>query len=105
MLTPLDPRWENIEMKEKAKNETIYLTQAEVADKFSVTPSTILNWRRRGLLEFFQAPGSTRVLYPIGAVEKFEQEYIKKEKGGPKQPVVTRKRSEISAKPNKEWRI
>lgn len=92
-------------MEEKEKYETIYLTQTEVADKFRVTPSTILNWRRRGLLEYFQAPGSTRVLYPAQAVERFEQEYIKKEKGGPKKPEIKRKRSEISAKPKQEWRI
>lgn len=81
-----------------------FLTQEEVADRFRVTPSTILNWRRRGLLEYFQVPGSTRVLYPVGAVERFEQEHIKKEKGGPAQPEIKRKRPQI-AKPHKEWRI
>ncbi len=82
-----------------------FLTQEEVADRFRVTPSTILNWRRRGLLEYFQAPGSTRVLYPAGAVEKFEREHIKKEKGGPAQQEIKRKRPEISTKPKQEWRI
>jgi len=105
MLTPLDPGWENIKMEEKEKNGTLYLTQTEVADKFRVTPSTILNWRRRGLLEYFQAPGSTRVLYPAQAVERFEREHIKKEKGGPKPTEIKRERPEISTKPKQEWRI
>lgn len=104
MLPPLDPGWENIKM-EKEVCTSKFLTQQEVADRFRVTQSTILNWRRRGLLDYFQAPGSTRVLYPAEAVERFEQEHINKGKGGSKQPVVKRKRSEISAKPNKEWRI
>lgn len=84
--------------------ESKFLTQEEVADRFRVTPSTILNWRRRGLLEYFQAPGSTRILYPAADVERFEQENIKMEKGGPTQPEIKRKRPQIT-KPQKEWRI
>jgi uncharacterized protein YjcR len=37
--------------------------QQEVADYFGVTSNTIKNWRERGLLSYFQAPGSTRKQY------------------------------------------
>ena len=38
-------------------------TQQEVADYFRVVPSTVKNWRERGLIKYWQAPGSSRVLY------------------------------------------
>jgi hypothetical protein len=55
----------NIESKES--NHAIdkkYYTQEEVAVLFRVSQSTIKNWRDKGLLEFLQPTGSTRVLYP-----------------------------------------
>ena len=55
-----------------------YFTQNEVADLFRVTPNTVKNWREAGLLEYFQAPGSTRVLYPVGGVNQFKETYKKK---------------------------
>ena len=42
-----------------------YLTQQEVADLFRVSPGTVKNWRDAGLLDYFQVPGSSRVLYPM----------------------------------------
>lgn len=87
------------------ENNVVYLTQAEVADRFRVTQSTIKNWRDNGLLKFFQAPGSRRVLYPVDAVEEFELLYIKEAKGVVRQKEYQRKRPEISARPEKEWKI
>ena len=85
--------------------ESRYLTQREVADRFRVSPSTIKNWRDQGLLTYFQAPGSARVLYPIDAIEEFERQSIKKKKEVVKPAETRRKKPEISAKPAKEWRI
>ena len=45
-----------------------YFTQQEVADLFRVKPATVKNWRDAGLLDYFQPPGSSRVLYPKASV-------------------------------------
>ena len=82
-----------------------YLTQKEVADRFRVSLSTIKNWRDMGLLTYFQAPGSARVLYPVEAIEEFERRSTKPKKGVVRPPEIKREKPEISARPEKEWRI
>jgi len=85
-----------------------YLTQQEVADLFRVQPSTVKNWRDAGLLEYFQPPGSTRVLYPRESVEEFERQNTKKKaKVIPfrKPAEVKRTKPEVSSNPKKVWRI
>ncbi len=64
-------------MKEEhtQKLDKQYLTQQEVADIFRVTPNTVRNWRKAGLLDFFQVPCSTRVLYPAQSVERFREQH------------------------------
>jgi excisionase family DNA binding protein len=57
-----------------------YLTQKEVAELFRVSQSTVKNWRDAGLLEYFQPPGSTRVLYPRASIEEFERNYTRRVK-------------------------
>jgi predicted site-specific integrase-resolvase len=87
--------------------EIKYLTQNEVADRFRVTPSTIKNWRDEGKLEYFQVPGSTRVLYPRESIEDFERQHTKKAKVLEfRRPAeIKRIKPEVSSKPQKEWRI
>lgn len=82
-----------------------YLTQREVAGKFRVSPSTVKNWRDRGLLTYFQAPGSARVLYPVDAIEEFERRSTKPKKGVVRHSEIKREKPETSAKPEREWRI
>jgi len=84
-----------------------YLTQKEVADRFRVTPSTIKNWRDEGKLEYFQVPGSTRVLYPRKSIEGFENQHTKKAKILEfKRPAeIQRTKPGVSSKLQKEWRI
>jgi len=81
------------------------LTQREVADRFRVTQSTVKNWRERGLLRYFQAPGSTRILYPVTAVEELERQSIKQKKEVVKLPEIKRERPRIPDRPAKEWRV
>ena len=92
-------------MEQNRCTATQYLTQTEVADKFRVTQSTVKNWRERGLLRYLQAPGSRRVLYPVDAIEEFEQKSIhtKKEVVTPRE--IQRKSLRTSTRPAKEWRI
>jgi len=91
---------------EKGFNDDVtYLTQKEVADRFRVTQSTVKNWRERGLLVYFQAPGSTRVLYPVSAVEQLEHQSIKQKREVVALPEIIRKRPRIPARPEKEWRL
>ena len=82
-----------------------FLTQHEVACRFRVTPSTIKNWRERGLLHFFQAPGSRRVLYPIDTVEELEKQSIKISREVRDEREVARKMPDMSTNPRKEWKI
>lgn len=53
---------------------TIYLTQAELADRWQISERTLEGWRYRQ----HNGPGWTRfgraVRYPLHAVEAFEQE-------------------------------
>ena len=63
------------------------------------------NWRERGLLAYFQAPGSTRVLYPVSEVEELEKQSIKQKREVVKQAEIIRKRPRVPAKPQKEWRV
>jgi len=84
----------------------LYLTQQEVADRFRISPATVKNWRDQGLLIYFQAPGSSRVLYPLEAVEQLERQSLKtNKKEVAKKSGIKRERPEISPRKQKEWRI
>lgn len=82
-------------------------TQQEVADYFRVVPSTVKNWRDRGLLKYWQAPGSTRVLYFAEEVKDFRDKNTFNGKGAVqrKKPVVKREKPVVSANSEREWRI
>jgi hypothetical protein len=85
-----------------------FMTQQEVADLFMVSAGTIKNWRDAGLLEYFQVPGSTRVLYPIDAVNRFQLEHIKHSKVIPLRRPEAKEadRQELSSnRIKKQWRI
>ncbi len=84
-----------------------YLTQQEVADYFRVVPATVKNWRDQGFLTYWQAPGSTRVLYPRESVEDFERHHTKTAKviEFRKPAEIKRTKPEVSSKSKKDWRI
>jgi len=85
-----------------------YLTQQEVADLFRVKTGTVKNWRDAGLLDYFQVPGSSRVLYPAETINRFEKQHTRRAK------VIEFKRPEevkrqmpgfSSNRIKKQWRI
>lgn len=84
-----------------------FWTQQEVADYFRVVPSTVKNWRDRGLIKYWQAPGSTRVLYFAEEVKDFRDKNTFNEKGEiPKQnDTALKKVPFISPKNEDDWRI
>jgi len=90
---------------DQERQKRTYLTQAEVASRFRVTQSTVTNWRQKGLLKYFQASGSTRVLYPIDVVTEFENQSLHQEKEVIKPKGIKRERPRISPRQKKEWRI
>ena len=51
-----------MERKENLWDKELW-SQQEVASHFRVSTNTIKNWRRRGLLSYWQAHGSPRKLY------------------------------------------
>ncbi len=86
----------------------IYLTQKQLADRYSTSESTIKNWRDRGYLPFMRLPGSTRVFYPLDGILEAEQQFTTpaKEVKNRQQPSKTkRKKPVVSPTPQKEWRI
>jgi excisionase family DNA binding protein len=59
-----------------------FLTQKEVAELFRVSQGTIINWRNQGLLSYWQAPGSSKILYYRDEVEEFRDQNTTIKKGG-----------------------
>lgn len=93
----------DIESTEKTKHEKFW-TQSEVANHFRVSENCVRNWRNRGLLSFFRAPGSTRVLYLRDEVLEFGGKYTTPRNGGDKPPSPpTKGKPVISSK--REWRV
>jgi hypothetical protein len=45
-----------------------------------ITPNTVKNWRDAEPLEFFQPPGSNRVIYPRQSVIEFPRQNTKRAK-------------------------
>jgi hypothetical protein len=80
-------------------------TQNEVAHYFRVSCNTIKNWRERGLLSFFTAPGSNRVLYYREEIQDFQKTYTKWNRKETKkgQKDVVKVKPKLS--PNEDWRI
>lgn len=83
-------------------------TQQEVADYFRVAPGTIKNWRARGLLSFWQGPGSTRVLYFSEEIKDFRNKHTNRKKGGDRhRDILSVKKGTpvVSAISDNDWRI
>jgi hypothetical protein len=83
-------------------------TQKEVANYFRVVQGTVKNWRDQGLLSYWQAPGSTRVLYLSVEVRNFHNKHLKLRGEGdkPKQLKGVKKgKPVVSTKTDKDWRI
>ena len=93
-----------MERKENLWDKELW-TQQEVAGYFRVVSGTVKNWREQGLLRYWQAPGSSKVLYYRDDVSEFRDKNTRSKKGGDK------KRTEIKVvKPSvssrkKDWRI
>lgn len=74
--------------------EKEFWTQNEVADYFRVVPGTIKNWRDQGLLSYWQAPGSSKILYYRDEIKEFRDQNTTLKKGGGanENKIVVRKR-------------
>lgn len=83
-------------------------TQNEVARYFRVVPGTVRNWREQGLLSYWQAPGSSRILYYRDEIRDFKDQNSISKKGGDKANPATgvlKGKPVISAKTDDDWRI
>ena len=71
-------------------------TQKEVANYFRVVQGTVINWRNQGLLSYWQAPGSTKILYFRDEIKDFRNQNTTLKKGGgaSENKIVVRKRKE-----------
>jgi len=94
-------------MDEKLWEKELW-TQHEVADYFRVVPGTVKNWREQGYLSYWQAPGSTRVLYFSDEIKDFKDRNTNPKKGGDRYNQITgitRVKPVVSAKKDDDWRI
>src|SRR6056297_2290226 len=86
-------------------NEKAFLKQAELAERWGCSQSTIINYRNKGLISYFQLPESTKVLYPVAEVLEIERKYTKnnsKPKGGDRKKAEAKK-VKPCVSPNKDW--
>ena len=88
------------------KNQELW-TQSEVAAYFRVVPGTIKNWRDQGLLSYWQAPGSTKVLYYRDELIEFRDKHTVSKKGGDRHKPKIRvpKGNPVISENDKDWRI
>lgn len=97
----------NFERKESIWNNELW-SQKEVAKYFRVTTNTVTNWRKKGLLSYWQAPGSARKLYFRDEILDFKNtnSNIKKVNVSKQQKILNKEKHVISSKiQNEEWRI
>lgn len=69
-------------------------TQKEVANYFRVVQGTVKNWRDQGFLSYWQALGSSKILYYRYEIEEFRDQNttLKKSGGASENKIVVRKR-------------
>ena len=81
-------------------------TQNEVAEYFRVVPGTVKNWREQGLLSYWQAPGSSRVLFFRDEVKDFQNKHtISMKKGGDQQKAEIKKVKPSVSSEITNWRL
>jgi hypothetical protein len=89
--------------------EPRYFTQSEFAKYFRISEGTAKNWRDRGYVCYFQAPGSTRVLYPVDAVKQFENQHTIAARevvpNSVKGLEIKRTKPVVSPNEDEDWRI
>jgi hypothetical protein len=80
-------------------------TQSEVADYFRVVSGTVKNWREQGLLRYWQAPGSSKVLFYRDEIRAFRDKHTISKKGDDKpRAEIKRVKPSVSSE-KKAWRI
>ena len=85
-----------------------YLTQQEVANLLRVSAGTVKNWRERGLLSYWLAPGSTRVLFFSDEVKDFVNKNTVPRRGIEKPNTTIRifkGKPVVSTNSDDDWRI
>jgi hypothetical protein len=93
-----------MERKENLWNKELW-KQKEVAEYFRVVSGTVKNWREKGLLRYWQAPGSSKVLYYSDDVRKFRDKYTLLKKGGGKKKTEIKVVKPSVSSSRKDWRI
>ena len=80
-------------------------TQSEVADYFRVVSGTVKNWREQGLLAYWQAPGSSKVLFYRDEIRDFRDKHTITKKGDDKPKAEIKKVKPSVSSEEKDWRI
>ncbi len=85
-----------------------WLTQKELAVRWKVSQSSIINYRNKGKLPFFRVPGSIRILYPLHEIIALELQYtttIKEVRRKQKQLTESQRKTPVVSAKKKDWRI
>jgi len=86
-------------------NEKQYFTQKELANRWQCAQGTIINYRNKGIISFFQLPESTKILYPVDEIIELEKNNTIKKGGNKPEVEVKRVKPCVSSSKNKEWRM
>lgn len=56
-------------------NKPVFLTTAELADRWKMSQRTLEGWRDKGIGLTYRRIGSVRILYAITDIEEFERRW------------------------------
>lgn len=89
--------------------EPKYLTQRQLAERWHVSQGTIINWRNTGKIDYFNLPGTHKILYPLKDIKRLEEQHTTNVKEATKTQAdskkLRKKKPVVSDKPTKVWRV
>jgi DNA-binding transcriptional MerR regulator len=62
-------------MNRKEHDRPVFLTTAELAHRWRMSPRTLEGWRDKGIGVSYRRIGNSRILYALDDVEEFERRW------------------------------
>jgi len=90
---------------EKEKYERKYLSQKELAQRWNCSQGTIIGYRKKGIISYFQLPETKKINYELKVITEIENQNTIREGGDKKKAEIKRVKPTVSTPPKKEWRI
>ena len=85
------------------KKEKVFFKKIELMERWDCSRTTVNNLIKKKAIPYFSPTGAKKVVFPIGEIVKYEQNYtIRKEKKKKKEQP---KRKVSSVYANKKWKV